>query len=43
MQRVREFILTPEGQTIWAALNDVWLQIAAMAFVMMYVVRDVAS
>ena len=25
--------------SIWAALNDVWLQIAATAFVMMYVVR----
>ena len=41
MQRVRQYMLTPPGQTVWAALNDLWLQVATTAFVLMYLTRDV--
>jgi hypothetical protein len=41
MQRVRDYLLTPQARTVWASLDDIWLQVAAAAFVLMYLARDV--
>ena len=43
MQQFREFIRTDEGQTIWAVINDAWLQLSLGTLVAMYVIGDLLA
>jgi hypothetical protein len=43
MKQFREFIRTNEGQAIWAAINDAWLQLSLGTLVAMYVIGDLLA
>jgi hypothetical protein len=43
MQQLQEFIRTDEGQTIWAVINDAWLQLSLGTFIAMYVIGDLLA
>ena len=43
MQKFPEFIRTDEGQTIWAVINDAWLQLSLGTLVAMYVIGDLLA
>jgi len=43
MKQFQEFIGTDEGQTIWAVINDAWLQLSIGMLVAMYVIGDLLA
>jgi hypothetical protein len=43
MQQFQEFIRTDEGQTVWAVINDAWLQLSIGTFVAMYLIGDLLA
>jgi hypothetical protein len=42
-QQRRRLIQTEKGKTIWAVINDGWLQLAIGSLVAMYVIGDLLS
>jgi len=43
MKQFQEFIRTDAGQTIWAVINDTWLQLSIAMLVAMYVIGDLLA
>jgi len=43
IKQFQEFMRTDEGQTIWAVINDAWLQLSLGTIVAMYIIGDLLA